>query len=387
MLTETVEASTVNVTQKAAIDTEEKYLVHPVVDFLCLGGGSLLLFVLLALLIPLEAATPAISVITLGLANLINHPHFAHSYQIFYQNFWQKISQSNPSKSLRIRYILAGLIIPTALGGFFATSIQMNDAMMLSYGANIMLFFVGWHYVKQGYGMLIVESVLKRKFFLDSEKKIFLVNAYTSWIFFWLLTNWTISEENIWGLRTVAFSIPMWMLYLGGVVAMVTTGLTLSMLGKKYFIEKSPLPFNGLIAYFTSVYIWMALRLDPFFLFLIPVFHSLQYLIVVWRYQYNKTHFSPLDPQSGKAGKETVFSINLWKFVRFIAVGVALGYLGFWGAPQFLDATIPYNRTVFGGTMFMFIFWIFINIHHYFIDNVIWKRENPDTKRFLFGSS
>jgi hypothetical protein len=343
--------------------------------------------VLLALLIPLEAATPAISVITLGLANLINHPHFAHSYQIFYQNFWQKISQSNPSKSLRVRYILAGLIIPTALGGFFATSIQMNDAMMLSYGANIMLFFVGWHYVKQGYGMLIVESVFKRKFFLDSEKKIFLVNAYTSWIFFWLLTNWTISEENIWGLRTVAFSIPMWMLYLGGVVAMVTTGLTLSMLGKKYFIEKSPLPFNGLIAYFTSVYIWMALRLDPFFLFLIPVFHSLQYLIVVWRYQYNKTHFSPLDPQSGKAGKETVFSINLWKFVRFIAVGVALGYLGFWGAPQFLDATIPYNRTVFGGTMFMFIFWIFINIHHYFIDNVIWKRENPDTKRFLFGSS
>jgi len=387
VLTETIETSTIPVTQEPGTHKEEKYLFHPIVDFLCLGGGSLLLFVLLAIFLPLEAATPAASVITLGFANLINHPHFAHSYQIFYQNFWQKISKTNPSKSLRVRYIVAGLLVPTALAGFFSTSIGMNDAQMLSYGANIMLFFVGWHFVKQGYGMLIVDSVLKRKFFIDSEKKILLVNAYTCWIFFWLLTNWTISEENIWGLQSVAFSIPIWILYSCGMVATVTTGLTLSMLGKKHIIEKSPLPFNGIIAYFTSLYIWMALRLDPFFLLLVPVFHSLQYLIVVWRYQYNKTYFSQIENFQQERGWEDLASTTLWKFVRFIAVGGALGYLGFWAAPEFLDSVIPYNKTVFGGTMFMFIFWIFINIHHYFIDNVIWRRENPDTKRFLFGSS
>ena len=387
MLTETVETSTIDVTQEPRKHKEEKYLFHPIVDFLCLGGGSLLLFVLLAIFIPLEAATPAASVITLGLANLINHPHFAHSYQIFYQNFWQKIGKSNPSKSLRVRYIVAGLLVPTAVAGFFSTSIGMNDARMLSYGTNIMLFFVGWHYVKQGYGMLIVDSVLKRKFFIDSEKKILVVNAYTCWIFFWLLTNWTISEQNIWGLKSSAFSIPIWILYSGGMVAMVTTVLTLSMLRKKRFIERSPLPLNGLIAYFTSVYIWMALRLDPFFLFLVPLFHSLQYLVVVWRYQYNKTRFSPLNNPPQETDKHDSSSTTLWRFVRFVAVGVALGYLGFWAIPQFLDSTISYNQTVFGGTMFMFIFWIFINIHHYFIDNVIWRRENPDTRRFLFGSS
>lgn len=387
MLTETVEPSPVHLAQEVRTSKEEKYLFHPIVDFLCLGGGSLLLFILLATFFPLEAATPAASVITLGLANFINHPHFAHSYQIFYQNYRQKISKANPSKSLRIRYIIAGLIVPTALVSFFGTSILMNDAQTLSYGANIMLFFVGWHYVKQGYGMLIVDSVLKKKFFIDSEKKILLINAYSCWIFFWLLTNWTISEQNIWGLKSSAFSIPIWMLYASALVGTVTTGLTLSMLSRKRLIEKSLLPFNGLVAYFTSLYIWMALRIDPFFLFLVPVFHSLQYLLVVWRYQYNKASFSTVNIPTSETDKHASPSTTLWKFVRFIAVGVGLGYLGFWALPLFFDSTVPYDQTVFGGTVFMFIFWIFINIHHYFIDNVIWRRENPDTRRFLFGSS
>lgn len=387
MLTETVKPKLDQITQKIIPQREGKYLFHPIVDFLCLGGGSLLLFCLLAIFIPLEAATPAASVITLGLANLINHPHFAHSYQIFYQNFWQKISKSNPSKSLRVRYIVAGLIIPTALAAFFSISIGMNDARMLSYAANIMLFFVGWHYVKQGYGMLIVDSVLKRKFFGDWEKKILLVNAYTCWIFFWLLANWTISEQNIWGLKSYTFSISIWILYSTAIVAMVTTGLTLSMLSRKRLIGGKQLPFNGLVAYFTSLYIWMALRIDPFFLYFVPVFHSLQYLVVVWRYQYNKASFANFENSGLEAESDDSSSTTLWRFVRFVALGLGLGYLGFWAAPQLFDSIIPYNHTEFGAAMFMFIFWIFINIHHYFIDNVIWRRENPDTRRFLFGSS
>lgn len=385
MLTETVATQTENITRTIKIQTKEKYLFHPVVDFLCLGGGSLVLFVILALFSISESAIPAISVITLGIANLINHPHFAHSYQIFYQNYWQKISSVNPSKGLRIRYIIAGLVVPIALVGFFSTTILINDAETLSYGANIMLFFVGWHYVKQGYGMLIVDSVLKRKFFNNSEKQILLLNAYSCWIFFWLLTNWTISEQNIWGLKSVTFSIPIWMLATSGMIATVTTGLTFSMLSRKRFINKSLLPFNGLVAYFTSLYIWMALRLDPIFLFFVPVFHSLQYLVVVWRYQYNKSNYGLIIPTVGT--NQDSPSTPIWKFVRFVAAGMILGYLGFWIVPQLFDSTVPYNQTVFGNTMFMFVFWIFINVHHYFIDNVIWRRENPDTKQYLFGPS
>jgi len=122
MLTETVEPSTVyiaQVTQEVKKPKKEKHLFHPVIDFLCLGGGSLILFVALALYGPVDVATQTASVITLTLATLINFPHFAHSYQIFYQNFLQKGFQQNGSRSLQIRYIFAGIVVPTAMTVFF----------------------------------------------------------------------------------------------------------------------------------------------------------------------------------------------------------------------------------------------------------------------------
>jgi len=28
---------------------------------------------------------------------------------------------------------------------------------------------------------------------------------------------------------------------------------------------------------------------------------------------------------------------------------------------------------------------VFVNVHHYFTDNVIWRSQNPETRRYLFG--
>ena len=58
---------------------------------------------------------------------------------------------------LRARYVVAGVVVPIALVLFFVVSVLRSDAVMLGYGANIMPFLVGWHYVRQGYGMLIVD--------------------------------------------------------------------------------------------------------------------------------------------------------------------------------------------------------------------------------------
>ena len=67
-------------------------------------------------------------------------------------------------------------------------------------------------------------------------------------------------------------------------------------------------------------------------------------------------------------------------------IGGILGAAGFWWAPTALDTLAGYDRAVFGTTVFVFIAWTFINIHHYFIDNVIWRRENPETRRHLFAA-
>ena len=37
-----------------------------------------------------------------------------------------------------------------------------------------------------------------------------------------------------------------------------------------------------------------------------------------------------------------------------------------------------------GGAIFFFMVWGMINIHHYFMDSVTWRKENKDVGRYLF---
>ena len=137
-----------------------------------------------------------------------------------------------------------------------------------------------------------------------------------------------------------------------------------------------------------TLYLWVVfIRISPLFLILIPALHSLQYLLVVWRYKLNEEadqSDAKTRPDSPLIGRllPTVASV---RFGVFIIAGMLLGFVGFWGLPSLLDATVPYDRSLFGSTLFLYMFWIFINVHHYFLDNVMWRRENPETRKYLFS--
>jgi hypothetical protein len=57
------------------------------------------------------------------------------------------------------------------------------------------------------------------------------------------------------------------------------------------------------------------------------------------------------------------------------------------GLPYLLDASFSYDKRVFGPTLFVSLFYIFINVHHYFLDNVMWRRGNPDIQKHVFGAA
>lgn len=100
----------------------------------------------------------------------ISSPPLRPFLSIFYRNFDNKSFGKAYPASLRTRYVIAGIVAPLALIAFFAFAAAGDSARLLGFGLNIMLFFVGWHYVKQGYGMIIVDSVLKKNFFAAREK-------------------------------------------------------------------------------------------------------------------------------------------------------------------------------------------------------------------------
>ena len=370
----------------AAGTRDKRFLFGPLVDFLCLGGSSLFLLPLLFVL-PESGYRAPLATAMLLVAHLINHPHFAHSYQIFYRGFARKAFRPDLGRVMQARYIFAGIVAPALLIAFCALSIARGDARLLGYGGNAMALFVGWHYVKQGYGMLMVDAVLKRRFFKDPEKKVFLVNSYVVWIFAWLSVNQAISEQQLWGLQYYTFAIPTPIIYAGALAA-IGTGFASFWVLVSRFRATGALPVNGVLAYAVSLYLWLLfVWVDPLWLLVVPALHSLQYLVVVWRYELNY--------EKDRAGAAKEYTVPLVERIfgsryyasmaLFAATGLLLGYLGFWGVPKFLDAFVPYDKSIFGGTMFLFVFWIFINVHHYFLDNVMWRRENPDTKKYLFS--
>ena len=70
---------------------ERRWLHGPWADFLLLGGGSFIVLAAMAAFFPRdEASRVALAGAMLFLAHFVNHPHFAHSYQIFYRDFARK---------------------------------------------------------------------------------------------------------------------------------------------------------------------------------------------------------------------------------------------------------------------------------------------------------
>lgn len=356
-----------------------RYLYSRWADFFLLGGSSLLLIPLL-FIEPKKENLVLAAVISLVMANVINHPHFAHSYQLFYRRYFAKLRDPELGSVMRARYAVAGLVVPILLIAYFAYGAATSNVRMVGLGGNIMALFVGWHYVKQGYGMLMVDAALKRQFFSAPEKKLLLANSYATWAAAWILINSKYSTTSLWGLNYATFPIPQWMSTVA--VAMTATGgvALLALLVRKYRLGQR-VPANGLVAYCVTLYLWTLLpRFNPFWLLFIPALHSIQYLAVVYRFQSNVERQKDVN-----AGPSRLFLKQPMRLVLFATAGFVLGALLFWILPDMAGKNLAYNRDLFGPTLFLFIFWVCVNVHHYFIDSVMWRRENPETKLHLFS--
>ena len=361
------------------------WLFNPWVDFLTLGGGSFVVLAALAAFYPGdETSLAALGGIMLFLAHFVNHPHFAHSYQLFYRDFAKKAFA--PDAPLAARYRFAGVMVPAMLATFLMSALALGSTPLLGLAANLMFFTVGWHYAKQGYGILMLDSACKGIRFSAGERKRLLWNTHLIWITNWLFANDVLSEKELWGITYYMFDLPDPILYAVATLATVSTLLV----GRDFFTRwrnGRVLPVNGLLAYVAAAYVWLLfVRFDPVLLLVVPLFHSLQYMAVVWRYQLNVEgeRLGARPPEVAARWKAWLRSAPA-RLVRFALVAGVLGYLGFWLAPIVLDTVTGYDRAVFGATVFLFIGWTFINIHHYFIDNVIWRRDNPGTRRHLFA--
>jgi hypothetical protein len=100
---------------------------------------------------------------------------------------------------------------------------------------------------------------------------------------------------------------------------------------------------------------------------LTPLFHSLQYLAVVYKMENSRLH-----GVSRYEVKATALMLGI----------VTAGWLAF----EFLPNTADNLLGTFQAWHVFFFFTaatLFINIHHYFIDNVLWRFKDPIVRKYL----
>jgi len=365
------------------------YLFHPVTDFLLAGGGSVLVAAPVFWLIRDKvAAYPTATWLGLMLSVIINYPHFAHSYQLLYSGIGARIFGSGTPTKVRVKYMWAGFIAPSLIGAFLLGTYLSDSVRLLGFAANAFWFTTGWHYVKQGYGVIIVLSAVRRIYFSNVEKKLLLANGYAVWIYSWMALNVELHETTFYGVKYFTLRLPPFLLTIGYFAALLTTAALLGALVYRVLARKQPVSWNGVVGYVSSLYLWViAFNADPIFTIFVPAFHSLQYMLFVWRYQLNKAAADA--SAQGTASSIGLIEVDttspIRRLVQFVCIGLVLGVIGFGALPAFFQVSMAPDAGLWGPTVGAFIFVVWINLHHYFIDNVIWRRDNDDVRRFLFA--
>lgn len=370
-----------------APQTEKKpsrALVHPWLDFWLLGGLSFVGLGIMWLAIDVFKVNIGARVPWWAYyaSFAVNYPHFAYSYQLFYKNYGARLSSPETGWASRLRLTIAGIIVPMMLIGYFVQTGLLQDRQLLGYGVFAMLFFVGWHYVKQGYGVLITTSVYKGIFYSNWQKRALYINAYAIWAYAWLKGNVMLAQHKYYDVSYYTVELPRaWMTYAGW-AAVITSAFALAAILWAWLYEKKGITPSGIVGYASATYFWVMLpHVHPQFFFFIPLFHSLQYLPFV--YKFKKSEFLHEQQAVPPEQKSQRFA-KLARLVMFVFGGFALGALFMDLLPGAIDKAVADDWIHFSRNYFIVCFLLFINIHHFFIDSAFWRRDNRDVQQYLF---
>lgn len=356
-------------------------LAPRIVELLLVGPGSLLLFPIAWLLrgaVGLDEAELVVGFTFFQLAHLINDPHFAVSYLLFYRDVHARSFDARIPRTQRLRYIVAGFVVPAMLIAAAGYALLQRSPQTLGWLTQLMFLLVNWHYTKQGFGVLMVLSARRGQRFTALERHVLLAHAYIAAAFAWAqpATLGGLFEEK--GVVYWAPARPHLVELITGRLFVLSTIALLIVLVQRWRREHTS--WLPLFAYLITVWLWTVFTAaDPLVRYAIPAFHALQYGYFVWLLSRNEAHAHEGEPHFGPPARTRL----TWLFVS----ALVLGWLLFRGAPSALDGwLVPGMHTTsedLGFTPFFAAFNVVVNLHHYAMDFVIWRRDHAPM-RWMF---
>ena len=368
-------------------------------DFWLLGGASLLVWLVMVSLQGFRASWAIdqhfknLTYTAASLSLLINYPHFLVSYQLAYRrgrgfvlsHWYQLIAVPVALVAIfalayaaydvsvgRLPFLpsVAGTIGGFAGAGNVMSGPRLGDLLFTGV-FNLMLLTVGWHYTKQVFGCMMVYAHFDGYKLTQAQRDLTKRALLTIWVMNFVYTNIGGSQNVFSQFRYYSFDLPdvagplSQLLVLGGL------GLVIYKVFYANYRERGAVPSLNMLVPFAALYVWWMpeTRQFEFYFLLTPMFHSLQYLAFVYKLEGTRLR--------GESHREL-------KATALISGLVLAGWLAFEMVPNTLDTALG---TFAAWRMFFFFTaaMLFINVHHYFIDNVLWRFKDPEIRGYLLS--
>lgn len=355
-------------------------IISPSIDLLCCGALSI---ITVAGLFVYSLISPQSALFTRGLqlsdililGTWINAPHFMASYRLLYRTRKQIVQHR--WASMYVPLILSMVIVYALFTpGRGPGNPEFANGTVVELFIIVVTILLAWHYTGQAWGMTASFSYMAGIRMDNTERRLIRSGFYAllAWHILWaclvlpdepplnqsdalivnILNDQGPKIEVVYHLWTVVvlLTIPI------GIIGFIRTSRRTG----------SP-PSLSSLSPWIAIYLWYALIWAyPGLFAVLQIFHALQYLIFPIRVEINQ--YSAKEERSGT--RRTIRGITY--YLVLVMVGYVVFFLPqlsyFWGDKRLMLAAM-----VIG----------FVNVHHYFIDGVIWKLRNPEVRRDLFA--
>jgi hypothetical protein len=368
-------------------------------DFWLLGGASLLVWLVMFAVQGFRAAWAIdqhfknLTVTTASLSLIVNYPHFLVSYKLAYSR----------GRAFITTHGWQLLVVPALLVATFAFAYAYYDVpvsrlplvslmsrdltgfgnnarvfsgprlgdLLFGLTFNVMIFTVGWHYTKQVFGCMMVYAYFDRYTFSPRQRTMTKYALLSIWWLNFAQGNVAGAQNNFSQFKYYSFDLPDILVPITSFIVAAGILLVAYDVFWKNYKERGETPSVNMVVPFVALYVWWLpiTRQYEFYFLLTPFFHSLQYLAFV--YKMEDTRLRGLRHPEIR-GTVLAFAI------------VLAGWLAFEFVPNEVDTVLG----TFNAWQMFFFFtaaMLFINIHHYFIDNVLWRFKDPEIRKYLLA--
>jgi hypothetical protein len=325
------------------------YFVNGPVDFFFMGAATILTLAYLWLAGPWEN-TPEILTASAFLLWVVNWPHFSMTCHRLYH------SKQNMAQYPFTAFAIPIVILAAVVGCFLA------PAVVAPYFVKLFFIWSPYHFSGQTVGITLLYA---RRAGLQVNR--WQRMALSSFVFGTFAVSIARAEMarggyTYYDIVYPSFGLPEWVVTFCDIGMWLGAAVFVLFCAYSVLIDKRRIPLIVFLLPFTQ-YLWFMQAIHmPSFQEFVPLFHSLQYILIAWVMQLKgKIDAKGLSPSR----RYTLIETLRWGVLNFVGGATLFWFLPIIGS--YSGVSLVFSTGIVLAA---------VQIHHFFVDGVIWKLKN-----------